>query len=114
MSERKVSHVKCVCTSCRFTSTDNLIEYLKTNHNKAINVTTKAFPDLHAFMNWKEEIELKTSSSYVLHSSPKQRANYMCYYYYCNCTGTYSSRGEGKRGLKIQGTSKIGCIASHI
>ena len=29
-------------------------------------------------MNWKEEMELKTSSSYVLHSFSKQRANYIC------------------------------------
>uniref|UniRef100_A0A1X7T4G0 MULE transposase domain-containing protein n=1 Tax=Amphimedon queenslandica TaxID=400682 RepID=A0A1X7T4G0_AMPQE len=32
----------------------------------------------------------------------------MCYYYYCNRTGTYSSRREGKRKLKILGTLKIG------
>ena len=32
----------------------------------------------------------------------------MGYKFYCNRTGNYSSRGEGKRGLKIQGTSKLG------
>ena len=92
----------------RFISVDDLINHLKSSHNKVINVTTKTYPDLHSFMDWKEEFELKTSSSYVLHSSPKQRVNCTCYYYYCNRTGTYSSRGEGKRGLKIEGTSKIG------
>ena len=32
----------------------------------------------------------------------------MLLYYYCNRTGYYSSRGEGKRRLEIQGTSKCG------
>ena len=59
-------------------------------------------------MQWKEEFETNLSSSFVLHSSPKQQLGYKCYYYYCNRTGNYSSRGEGKRGLKIQGTSKLG------
>ena len=47
-------------------------------------------------------------SSFVLQSSPKQRDNYIIYYYYCNRTGTFTSRGNGKRSLKQQGTSKLG------
>ena len=40
--------------------------------------------------------------------SPKQRDNYIIYYYYCNRTGKFTSKGHGKRSLKQQGTSKIG------
>ena len=88
---------------------DDLIEHLVENHNQSISVTTKDFPNLHSFMQWKEEMELKSSSLFVLHSSPKQRVDYTCYYYYCNRTGQYNSKGKSKRNLKIQGTSKIGC-----
>ena len=42
------------------------------------------------------------------HLSPKQRDNYIIYYYYCNRTGTFTSRGNGKRSLKQQGTLKLG------
>ena len=38
---------------------DNLIEHLVENHNQSISVTTK---NLHSFMQWKEEMELKSSS----------------------------------------------------
>ena len=40
--------------------------------------------------------------------SPKQRDNYIIYYYYCNRTGKFTSKGHGKRSVKQQGTSKIG------
>ena len=63
------------------------------------------------FLQWKEEFETGTSSLFVLHSSPKQRTgSYICYYYYCNRSGNYFSRGKGKQGLKIQGSSKIACM----
>ena len=87
----------------------DLIEHLVETHNQSINVTTKSFPNLHSFMQWKEEIEVKSSTLFVLHSSPKQRVDCTCYYYYCNRTGQYNSKGKGKRNLKIQGISKIGC-----
>ena len=48
-------------------------------------------------------------SSFVLNTSPKQRAGgYLCYYYYCNRSGCYTPKGKGKRESKIQGSSKIG------
>ena len=87
---------------------DGLIEHLVKTHNQSINVVTKSFPNLHNFMQWKEELEITTSSLFVLHSSPKQRIDCTYYYYYCNRTGQYNSKGKDKRNLKIQGTSKIG------
>ena len=58
----------------------DLIEHLVETHNQSINVTTKSFPNLHSFMQWKEEIEVKSSTLFVLHSSPKQRVDCTCYY----------------------------------
>ncbi|XP_011402771.1 PREDICTED: uncharacterized protein LOC100634557 [Amphimedon queenslandica] len=100
----------CTETNCdkKFINMDGLIEHLVETHNQSINVITKSFPSLHNFMQWKEELEIKSSSSFVLHSSPKQRVDCTCYYYYSNRSGQYNSKGKGKRNLKIQGTSKIG------
>ena len=56
----------------RFINMDGLIEHLVKTHNQSINVVTKSFPNLHNFMQWKEELEITTSSLFVLHSSPKQ------------------------------------------
>jgi len=47
-------------------------------------------------------------ASFVLNCSPKQRSDYIVYYYYCNRTGQYTAKGKGNRSLKIQGTSKLG------
>ena len=60
-------------------------------------------------MQWKEQYETSSRSSFVLHSSPKERCSvdYVTYYYYCNRSGKYVARGKGKRQLKIQGSSKL-------
>lgn len=64
-------------------------------------------------MTWKGTMESTSSSLYVLHSAPQKRADHSCYYYYCNRSGVYNSKGKGKRALKLQGSSKIGghCVA---
>ena len=59
------------------------------------------------FKMWKEEYENSSLSSFILHSAPKRHIGYQSYYYYCNRTGHYFSKGKGKRGLKIQGSSKL-------
>ena len=65
------------------------------------------------FLQWKEQEERATNSSYVKHSSSKTYGESEHYYYYCNRTGIYIGKGEGKRQLKTQGSSKINmhCIA---
>ena len=84
-------------------------------HNKCIDVIHKSFSALNEFMKWKEDFEENSRSSYVLHCAPKchSDSNYVSYYYYCNRSGKYSSRGKEVRELKIQGSSKIGthCLA---
>ena len=63
------------------------------------------------FTNWKEEFEIK-SASFVLQCAPKQRNDHVVYYYYCNRSGHYNPRGEGKHSLKLQGSSKLGNYCS--
>ena len=92
----------------RFTSTDGLIQHLRNSHNHKISISTENFKTMAEFVEWKEAFETKSSSSFVLHCSPKQCANYLTYYYYCNRTGKYDHKGKGARSLKLQGSSKLG------
>lgn len=74
-----------------------------------MDVIHRQFPSLAEFMQWKEQYETSSRSSFVLHCSPKERssAGYVTYYYYCNRSGKYAARGKGKQQLKIQGSSKL-------
>ncbi|XP_019863881.1 PREDICTED: uncharacterized protein LOC109593069, partial [Amphimedon queenslandica] len=96
------------CTE-RFITMDQLIIHLCSCHNKAIDLVHQQFTTLAEFMQWKEQYETSSRSSFVLHSSPKERssAGYVTYYYYCSRSGKYIGRGKGKRQLKIQGSSKL-------
>ena len=63
-------------------------------------------------MAWKSDFEI-SFSSYVLHFAPQKREDHSCFYYYCNRSGVYHSRGKGKRALKLQRSNKVDgyCIA---
>ena len=100
------------CEIYRFRTSNELIEHLRSMHNKCIDVIHKSFSALNEFMKWKEDFEENSRSSYVLHCAPKchSNSNYVSYYYYCNRSGKYSSRGKGVRELKIQGSSTLSCI----
>ena len=74
-----------------------------------ISVRTETFSNFDEFLQWKEDFERGSLSSFVLNTSPKQRASgYLFYYYYCNRSGNYTPKVKGKWELKIQGSSKIG------
>ena len=88
----------------RFMTIDELIDHLRTVHEKNTDIVNKTFATMPDFKEWKEGYETASFSLFVLHS---ERMGYVCYYYYCNRTSKYTSRGTGKRGLKIQGTSKL-------
>ena len=92
----------------RTTTTDELIKHLREAHDEDINTYSHKFSTFNEFLDWKERHEDESLSSFVLQSSPKQRDNYIIYYYYCKRTGKFTSRGSGKRSLKQQGTSKLG------
>ncbi len=55
-----------------------------------------------------------THSWYVMHNSPKIIGSFQHYYYYCNRTGVYKPRGEKKRAIKSQGTSKTDSFVLHL
>ena len=73
------------------------------------------FPNLHSFLTWKQQKEQEANSQYVQPCSHQTSASTKRWYYYCNRSGKYVSRGDGTRQLKSQGTQKIGhCCTAHI
>ena len=77
-----------------------------------VNYTFKSF---NKFLQWKEKEEKDTNTIYVQHTSSRVRLGIHIHYFYCNRSGEYTSKGTGKRCLKSQGTSKIGCYCTaHI
>lgn len=62
------------------------------------------------FKVWKETLEKETNSWFVQGSGEKKLSDSSKIYYYCNRSGTFTTKGAGKRQMKMQGTSKI---ASH-
>ena len=77
--EEIILSILCIKNNYRFINMDGLIEHLVETHNQSINVTTKRFTNLHSYMPWKEELKIKSSSLFVLHSSPKQQVDCICY-----------------------------------
>ena len=74
-----------------------------------IEVTNIEFDSMEAFIQWKEDIESSTHSSYVLKCAPTISNEAKVSYYYCNTACVYKPDGKGKRHLKTQGIAKIGC-----
>ena len=60
-----------------------------------------------------EEEEKRTYSNYVQQYAPQLYGDKQHWYYYCNRSGVYQSKAQGKRQTKTQGTCKLGerCIA---
>ena len=59
------------------------------------------------FMEWKEEYEKDTKSSFTKVTGDKGKGETTLTYYYCNRSGFFQTKSAGKRHLKSQGSSKI-------
>ena len=96
-------------------TTQILINHLKEHHRIPIESTNLEFVTFSEFLLWKEAEENRTNSLYVQTCAPQIRGENQHCYYYCNCSGIYQAKGQGKRQLKTQGSSKTGeqCTA-HI
>ncbi|XP_019860693.1 PREDICTED: uncharacterized protein LOC109589012, partial [Amphimedon queenslandica] len=94
-----VGNINCHFTGCdtRFVCSDDLIKHFSDVRNEKVNIDKKMFATMEEFTTWKADFEARTSSNFVLHCAPKKRLHYLCYYYYCNCSGSFNSRSKGKR-----------------
>ena len=79
-------------------------------HKNNVSIKYATFNDMDSFMTWKMEQEVNTQTSFVQHRGAKVRKCEECTvtHYYCNRQGDYHPKGKGKRGMKSQGTCKLG------
>ena len=63
-------------------------------------------------MKWKTQEERMTKSWFVKKRADRRTKNYKTSWFYCNRNGTFSGRGQGKRSMRSQGSSKTGCSSS--
>ena len=61
------------------------------------------------FKVWKEKLEKDHQSSFVKSNGPKRTKTSIIHSYSCNRSGFHFSKGSGKRQIRSQGSSKIGC-----
>ena len=82
--------IMAILNTCRFSNSDELINHLRETHNELIEIDNKVFTNIEEFLRWKADFKKSTTSSFVLHSAPKKRLDYLCYYYYCNCSDIFN------------------------
>ena len=58
-------------------------------------------------MEWKKDVEKKSSSWFIQHRQAREGQKYKTLWFYCNRSGDTRKRGAGKRSMKIQGSSKM-------
>ena len=97
----------------RKNSLSQLIEHLNSEHNCQICIEKYNFNCWSEFDSWKVKEENQTKSYYVRDSSAKTYGSLKHYYFHCNRSGNYESKGHTKRQLKLQGSCKTAstCIA---
>ena len=89
-----------------------LERHLEQDHILEMHTSLLQFDTFDAFLQWKEEEELRTKSWYVQRSAPQMHGNNKHYYYYhCNRAGNYQTRGNNVRSLKSQGKAVSHCSA---
>ena len=92
-----------------------MIKHLNDVHNSEIISKSLQFNSWEEFSDWKKQEKAKTRSYYVRDSSMKTYGSTNHYYFYCNRSGDFTSKGHGKRQIKLQNSNKTGttCVA-HI
>ena len=83
-----------------------LVDHMNNEHNEKLRIEKKKFETKTQFKEWKETTRKETTSWFVKYRK-KVGKNSTTNWFRCNRSGTYKSRGTGKRAMKQQGTSKI-------
>ena len=89
-------------------------QHYNTKHGLNTRKVVHSFTSFEEFQQWKKQEEMDTDTNYVQRTSSRVKLGSRVYYYYCNRSGQYTTKRNGKRCLMSQGTSKIGnyCTAT--
>ena len=75
----------------------NWIQHLTNQHKASMDLQTLNFENFSSFIIWKEGEELSSRSQFVQKCSPYTSTQQKVWYFYCNRSGGYTSRGEQLR-----------------
>ena len=105
----------CIQHACRFPQLTGLIRHLEKEHALLITISHHTFSSHTKFLLWKSAEEECSQANYVQATSTKSIGESTHTYFYCNRSGVYKTKCEGKRLAKSQGSCKVGeyCI-SHM
>ena len=84
-----------------------LIEHLKQSHHQEMFVETQTFANWKDFVSWKEQEQTMNKCWFVKHRGDRKTKAHIVSWFYCNRSGFFKTRGNGKRSLNSQGSSKI-------
>lgn len=90
-------------------TTGDLIEHLNSDHGHDLKTETWTFQCWEDFTKWKVAEERTSKCWFVKQRADRKTMHHKTSWFYCNRTGKFLSKGEGKRKLKSQGSSKTGC-----
>lgn len=102
------------CPLCDFSAKfrKNIEKHLKVDHNieEVSNYKILYFHNGEDFLKWKQSMEKKTKSIFAQYSGSQTVNDVKITYYYCNRSGYFQPKGDGKRALKVNGSTKIDCV----
>ena len=81
-------------------------------HGLPYELQSLSFEDMDGFRRWKTKVESETTSSYVQRTGPKVCGTNKHIYFYCNRSGSYKAKGDGKRLMKTQGSCRINDVCT--
>ncbi|XP_030017106.1 uncharacterized protein LOC115437873 isoform X2 [Sphaeramia orbicularis] len=104
---------KCpLCSEFRCSTVKQLNIHLNSKHQQNARTNLKNFTSFDEFLEWKKNQEKSTNAWFIQRSGPNESKESTKLYYYCNRSGVFKSKGQDKRSLKSQGSSRIGCCCA--
>ncbi|XP_047112053.1 uncharacterized protein LOC124788816 [Schistocerca piceifrons] len=97
------------CTMCAF-ETDSKkcwIDHFQSAHGLCVKPEALEFSSEEEFLKWKEEMECATHSKFIKSCGTKFYDEGPTCYYVCHRSGQFTSKGDGRRHLKLTGSNKI-------
>lgn len=85
----------------------DLCEHLQKSHSIPADIQDLQFQDYESFESWKKQLEKPGQVRFTQEGTSSSKSAKICYYY-CNRSGSYTSRSKGLRAAKVPRTIKRG------
>ncbi|XP_054261130.1 uncharacterized protein LOC128985556 [Macrosteles quadrilineatus] len=101
-------NLRCPIVQCNVLGSKmDLRKHYKNNHGIVLGTNSLDFTSFEAFFKWKEEEEARVRAKFVKEKGSVESTGGKCHTFVCHRSGCYVPKGNHKRCLKTQGSSKI-------